>query len=468
MSLRQFFIANYEIFLFLYGQVFFVMGLAIVLQSRRYSQLDLARSLSWLGAFGIIHGIYEWGDILIPLQTTYLSELLLRLLSFIYLLLLSASFACLFAFGVLLLHSLISPKIVAWLRWMPLLSFTGWFLFAIGVLNSGRDFGEWQRIANAASRYLIGFPGAMLTAYALRRHALERIAPLGVPQIVNSLRISGIAVALYGVFAGLIVPRIPYVPAIWINSATFQDWTGIPVILLRSLTGLVLLVTIVRALEVFDVETARLIEAMEQQQILIAERNRIGRELHDGAIQMIYTAGLLVESAQTLTPADTPLAHRLSKAVSVINDAITSLRHNLGELRSGRSSDSLIEDLQQLATDARFTSFVNVMLETSALKNKTFSVAQTDHLVAIVNEALSNVVRHARARHVDIKFDHIDSRLRLIVQDDGVGIPKDLRAGYGLRNMRDRARLLGGKLDIANAPKHGSLLTLDVPFTDEP
>ena len=73
---------------------------------------------------------------------------------------------------------------------------------------------------------------------------------------------------------------------------------GVPLEIIRSIIGLVLAYTFIRALEIFDVETARRIEAMEQQQILVAERDRIARDLHDGVIQKVYTAGLLVESAQ--------------------------------------------------------------------------------------------------------------------------------------------------------------------------
>ena len=53
------------------------------------------------------------------------------------------------------------------------------------------------------------------------------------------------------------------------------------------------------------------------------------------------------------------------------------------------------------------------------------------------------------------------------IEDDGVGLQKTLQAGYGLRNMRDRARLLGGTLDVANAPKHGTVVTLDVPWKEK-
>jgi hypothetical protein len=69
---REFFSLNQMVIYFVYGQVFFVLGLILALQSWRHTRLALARSLKWLAAFGIIHGLHEWGHVFIPLQAEYL------------------------------------------------------------------------------------------------------------------------------------------------------------------------------------------------------------------------------------------------------------------------------------------------------------------------------------------------------------------------------------------------------------
>ena len=92
-SLRYLFELNRDVILFAYGLVFFTLGLMIALQSRRYSRLDLARSLKCLAAFGFAHGLHEWGDMFIPLQATYLSDSAIQFWLVIQLLLLSISFA---------------------------------------------------------------------------------------------------------------------------------------------------------------------------------------------------------------------------------------------------------------------------------------------------------------------------------------------------------------------------------------
>jgi len=72
-TIRNFFDLNSEVVLFAYGQVFFILGLAVALQSRRHSRLELARSLHWLALFGLTHGFHEWGLLLVPIQAAYLS-----------------------------------------------------------------------------------------------------------------------------------------------------------------------------------------------------------------------------------------------------------------------------------------------------------------------------------------------------------------------------------------------------------
>src|SRR5512140_28844 len=194
------------------------------------------------------------------------------------------------------------------------------------------DAATWYRICNSLARYFIAFPGGMLAAYGLREHAIRRIAPLQVPVIYNTLRLAGLSLAVYAIVSGLIPPPLPFPPGSFVNTRTFENLLGIPPMAVRSLIGLTLAFTIIRALEVFQVETDRRIEALEQRSIINAERERIARDLHDGAIQKVYTAGLLVESASRLAESAPELATRLGRAQNVLNDSITDLRRNLTEL----------------------------------------------------------------------------------------------------------------------------------------
>ena len=85
-------------------------------------------------------------------------------------------------------------------------------------------------------------------------------------------------------------------------------------------------------------------------------------------------------------------------------------------------------------------------------------------MLAIVTEAMSNIVRHSRAQIVAIKANLIDNHLHLLVQDDGVGVPANVQSGYGLRNIHDRARLLDGQISVTGASGKGTTVELDVPW----
>lgn len=465
-TLRLIFVQNQPIFEFIYGLSFFVMGLAIALQSRRSTRLELARSLAWLAAFGITHSLYVWGEYFSPVQEAYLSTSGIETLHVFHLLMLSISFGCLLEFGVVLLRPLRRGQ---WLRWVTLGWLAAYAIFALLILpNILGDMVLWHHIAEALARYTIGLPGGLVAAYALREQTYRHISPLEAPHIVTMLRTAGITLAVYAIFGGLFPPPVPFFPGNVLNTDTFEEVVGIPLLVLLSLIGLILVITIIRALEIFDMETERRIEAMEQQQILLAERERIARELHDNTIQAAYTAGLLIDSARKLSEPESQIAGRLDKAVLALNEVIGDLRRNLGELRSQPSGLSLAAALRRLADDPRFRSFVDISLDMNITDTDLLSPQDTDHVLSIVHEALSNVVRHAGARQVKISARQSEDTLRLIIHDDGGGLKEERQNGFGLRNMDERARLLGGKLLVQSENTKGTRVTLEIPHRSAP
>jgi signal transduction histidine kinase len=329
------------------------------------------------------------------------------------------------------------------------------------------DFTTWFNTGGALARYFIGLPGGLLAAYALRKHTLQRIAPFNVPQIVRAMEAAGITMALYALSAGLIVAPVLFFPGNWLNTDTFTRYLLVPPQLVRALLGLVMAVTIIRVLEIFDVETSRQIESMKQQQMLADERERIARELHDGTIQKVYTAGLLVKSAQNLVELETPLAGRLATAVGVLDDAIGDLRQNLSELHAAvQSQEPFRSKLERLVNDPRFSSLVDVALELDLPDSETLTPERCAHVLAIVQETLANIVRHARARHITVNAQLRREHLHLAIHDDGIGISDDVIEGHGMRNMRDRAALLHGQLAVEKMEK-GTSVTLDIPWKVE-
>lgn len=455
--IREFFIINRTIVLFIYGLTFFVMGLAVFLQSRRHSRLRLARDLRWLAAFGIFHGIYEWGAMFIPIQSSYMPKPFIDLLQTIQVILLAVSFVCLLLFGAVTLE-----RRYLWMKKLVIVISIVWgigFGLAFHRLPSTE---VWHMTSNIWARYLLALPGSLLAAYGLRYQVQTSVMPLNMGHIYQTLRVAGGALVAYAFFAGLIVPPAHFFPASILNYSLLENSIGIPVQVFRSLIGLVLAVTIIRALEVFEIELDRLIEQMEVEHIQVAERERIGQEIHDGAIQGVYSASLILESMEPLVEEGSELARRLHQAKSVLNAVNMDLRSYMVSLRAESPPDPLIPSIKDLIADPRFQGLLTIVLEHEFEPN--LKPLQVHHILAIIQESLSNTLRHARAREVKISIKRAYSSTRLCIEDDGRGFSSHMAVtGYGLRSMRDRARLLGGQLDIDSTPGKGTKIVLTLP-----
>jgi len=466
--LREMFAANQLIILAVYGQVFFVLALAIALQSWRHSRLALARNLQWLAAFGLTHALYEWGDVFIPFQEQYMPRTLIDLLRSLQAILLAISFACLFQFGVEMLRPLSNRQ--RWLRALPVVVLLLWVGWSFGpALSLADDLPQWHVTTMIAARYGIGFPGALVAAYGLWRQAQQIAATIQLPHVRRSLRLAALALGGYSVLGGLVVLPGPFFPANELNTTQLENLVLIPVPVFRGLLGLVLTIAIIRSLEAFRVELDRRLVAMEEAQVLATERDRIGREIHDGTLQTIYAAGLLLQTVERDLAYDSehPLRERLHQSVQLLNQAVADMRGAIGALRPAPNSRSLASGLQELAHDRHLRSLVDVDLALDIPEGQSLAPGQIGHLLAITNEALSNVARHAQATHVHLSAAVQDDRLRLKIQDNGRGLPVDYLIGYGLRNMRDRARLLGGELRVESQPGHGTVVAVDVPWREE-
>ncbi len=460
--MNDFFTHNRPIILFAYGQVFFILGLAIFLQSRRHSRLRLARDLRWLAAFGLLHGLHEWGWVFIPMQSEYLSEHSITLLHLVQLMLLAASFSCLLVFGSLTVtpHRPVLTGLAVGLT-------SGWIvIFSTACLTRLFSDEAWYRTGAIWARYLIGFPGAILAAWGLYTRAQTEVIHLSERHIYRTLQIAGVSLIAYAFWAGLIVREASFFPASVLNQTAVEARLTIPIEVFRSICGLVLTVSMIRALELFDIEVDRMIESMEIERIQAEERDRIGQEIHDGAIQAIYSAGLLVKSAQQHADGNTNVAVRLERAQQVLDSAVTDLRQYMIALRAEQPLETLAEGLRRLAGDPRFSSLLDIQVQ--AEDTIKLTPTQVGYALSIVQESLANAARHAHARHVTICLCQQPEGVSLGIEDDGRGFDQAaVVPGLGLRAMRDRARLLGHPLDIRSQPGKGTIITLLIAENEE-
>ena len=451
---------NRIIILSIYGQVFFVLGLAIFMQSRRHSRLKLARDLRWLAIFGILHAMHEWGLVFIPIQAGYMPDLVITVLRVAQVALLVASFLFLLTFGIVL----VERRVRLW-RGLALIFVGAWLTVTLlayaGILTGMPP----MQITATAARYLLALPGGLLAAAGLYRLGHTRLIDQENPKYGRSLRWGGFALLGYALAGGLIVAPAPFFPANVLNQTLLLNWIGIPIEIFRSFAGLVLTVSMIRALELFEVEVDQLIEGMEVEAIQATERDRIGQEIHDGAMQGIYSVGLILDSMTKHV--DTPLAtQRLDQAQQVLEQVIFDLRRYMVSLRVRPPERSLQEELAQLAEDPRFRSLLQIHLEVDECP--ALNAERTGHLISLVQEALSNIVRHAGASQAVVRFTQKECEIELQIQDDGRGfLGSPNPAGYGLKTMRNHAQLIGCTLSVDSTPGKGTTVRVVSKVTIE-
>jgi len=466
--LRQFFDTNRVVLFFVYGQVFFVVGLAIAVQSRRHSRLALVRSLPSLAVFGIANGLAQWGHVFIPIQAAYLAPGQMNSLEFLRISLQALGFATLMRFGLMLMEP--RPVRPGWSTWLPLGLLLGCELALIGAwLGRLAPDDVLLMYAEVLGLYLVAGPAALIAAIGLRYHIRQEIKPLNQPTIERFLRLASWSLVTLSAFSFLFVPYAPFLPARILNHDLLRQTIGVPTQVFSSILGVVLAYGIIRATEVFEIETALALEEASRTRLLMADRERIGRELHDGTIQSIYAAGLMIESASYLID-DAPDEARakLAQVMQSLNDTIQEIRRYIFDLRSEPQSDpsDLEQVLSQLARDLRINTLVTVDVVVDGQDRHMLSAEQRQHVLRIAREAFTNIARHSQAKRVNVRLQWGEKRMRLRIADDGVGmsaLPVDGQ-GHGLRNMRERAKLLNGKLTIESQPGRGVVIDLEVPY----
>lgn len=215
------------------------------------------------------------------------------------------------------------------------------------------------------------------------------------------------------------------------------------------------------------IENARLYEQL-QDLTTLHERQRIAMDLHDGVIQSLYAVGLNLEACSDLMGGSLPgMKERLSKAINDLNDVIKEIRNYIFDLRPDRSG---AKTLRQVLEDAVRELRVNALIEAELITDEVeeeLSREQLSQLSQIAREAITNIIKHAKATSVTIRLWSRDDLLFLSVRDNGAGFAVgELEAspGQGLRNMAQRAKDMGGRLFVKSAPGTGTELTVTVPM----
>ena len=193
------------------------------------------------------------------------------------------------------------------------------------------------------------------------------------------------------------------------------------------------------------------------------ERTRIARDLHDTLTQGLTAIGLHVEAALTGV-ADPAARDELERALDVTRTSLDEARRALRELRgSPLNGRPLPEAIAGLGRE--LTAETGVRVHVRSNNRAPLPSPVEDQLFRIASEALTNIRRHAHARDVDVTLTRKGREIRLTIADDGTGFGRRTRGeGFGIEGMRERARLVGGRLVVRSNPGGGTQVVAAVPL----
>ncbi len=192
------------------------------------------------------------------------------------------------------------------------------------------------------------------------------------------------------------------------------------------------------------------------------EKERLGRDLHDGLCQNLAgIAALGTTLSRKLSAARDPGAEEAAEIAGLLNQTISGARDLARGLNPvGLADIGLAAALRALAASVQALHRVSCRFEGDVLFPSLDPAVET-HLYRIAQEAVSNALRHGRGRHIAISLRFRDGGGSLSIEDDGVGIPEEklVQEGIGLHTMNYRARLIGASLEVRPIAPHGTAVS---------
>ncbi|SMP41493.1 Histidine kinase-, DNA gyrase B-, and HSP90-like ATPase [Anoxynatronum buryatiense] len=450
---------------FFYGLAFFTLGTSSLQQKLRHSsEFPLMRCIHLLGFFGVLHGISEW-IIMLRVMGVYqeIDSGLYLVETFVN----GASYAFLLSFAI----ALLVRERLKYLNlhiWIPAMIFTLWCFFYLGRYY-GAPVQVYRHITlfNHLTRYFMGFPGALLSgvAYYLSGRQLRL---LKLPVYARLYSVAGVLFIVYGITAGLLTPQM---------TGSYQNVTAVetiimtsrlPIELLRAGSAIGITILTIRLFDSFCWEMQERLNEYAQRQLLLQERKKTTRMVHDQIIQRLFGAGIYIENMLGKEPAT------YEEGLLVLKDELNA---TIGEARAflkSFSESSLVmedfqENLQHLVDRFRMQSQAKLDFEyhVPPMVLGKLSAEKNAQLYYIVQEALLNIQKHAQASHVRLTATSNLEELVIRIEDNGIGISltSDSFQGFGIRSMKERAEKMNATIHFERRQSH-TYVTIMVPWEE--
>jgi PAS domain S-box-containing protein len=246
-----------------------------------------------------------------------------------------------------------------------------------------------------------------------------------------------------------------------VTTIELADWQGAPIGRLAQVHD----ITALRAAE------SRLVEH-ERALATVTERERLARDLHDSLGQVLGYVNLQADAIRKLAR-DGRLAdvdQRLDRLATVAADAQSDVRRTIADLARPAGQTEVLAALRsRLEAAERDHEMHTSLVVAPPIYDTHVPPAAAAHVARIVDEAVTNAIRHGNARHVRVSLELEQDCLSLAIEDDGVGFDTSAEVGvgdgrYGLRFMRERAAETGGEVGVESAPGEGTRVTAQIPL----
>jgi signal transduction histidine kinase len=351
-----------------------------------------------------------------------------------------------------------------------------WGFGLLGLLLSPLPQTDRMISADVYTRYSLAIPGAALTVWGLLLQRQKFNQP-GMQRFRRDMVVAAVAFGVYGGIGQLFASSSTLFPSVFLNAELFFKWFGFPVQVLRAAMATVAAIFIIDSLRIFEFENRRRIEALREEQLAErhrleatraellhrtvkaqeSERQRIARELH--------------EETDTIPNNPQRAAQQAKQLEQLAVTGVEELQRLVGGLHPPQLDDlGLLAALRWYAGEIQ-NRYGLVVKVTSQGEPCELSPEIRIVLFRISQEAITNVIRHARAKQASICLEYNRDQVNLYLEDDGVGfdVESTLKAvnekpSWGLLGLVERASLVGGECQISSRPGAGTLILVNVPL----
>ncbi len=335
------------------------------------------------------------------------------------------------------------------------------------------------------------FPALALTVWGLLLQRRKSNQP-GMQGFRRDMVVAAVAFGVYGGIGQLFASSSTLFPSVYLNAELFFKWFGFPVQVLRAAMATVAAIFIIDSLRIFEFENRRQIEVLREEQLTErrrleatraellhrtvkaqeSERQRIARELHDETGQTLTALGMGLRGLTDTIPNNPQRAAQQAKQLEQLAvTGVEELQRLVGGLHPPQLDDlGLLAALRWYAGEIQNRYGLTVKV-TSQGDPCELSPEIRIVLFRISQEAITNVIRHAKAKQASICLEYNRDQVNLYLEDDGLGfdVESTLRAVnekpcWGLLGLLERASLVGGECQIKSRPGAGTLILVNVPL----